>query len=78
MPVLIYAIITLLVWIYIIYRLFKDFKQHQLSAINETSDANSDFVNTSAQTENNNTHDTKILYGSIAIMLILYILLLFV
>ena len=84
---LMYALITLTLWICIMYYLFKEFKQHNLiSKQNKTSqndDLNNETISstnsiTSQTQELENTQlNTKVLYGSIAIMVLIYILLLF-
>ena len=83
---LVYAIITFAVWIYIIYRLFMDFKQHSqqstqnTSAENNTEDnisQNSNIITEQTQTLENDKLNHKILYGSIILMILIYILLLF-
>lgn len=84
---LLYAIITFAIWIYIIYRLFKDFKQHSTqqstqntSAENNTENnisQNADIITEQTQTLENDKLNHKVLYGSIILMILIYILLLF-
>ncbi len=84
---LMYALITLTIWICIMYYLFKELKQHNLSNKQNTSVENNNPNNETAQSDNsvitqsqeleNDKLNTKILYGSIAVMALIYILLLF-
>ena len=86
---LIYAIITFAIWIWIICYLFNDFKKHNLNnPSSNTSVTNDNQYNQSSDILTNQTSDSTtqynvktnnmVLYGSIAIMGFIYILLLFV
>ena len=75
MATLIYALVTLAGWIVIMVYMFREFKHHNKQAINNT--------NSSTQPQSNNSNiqsattnfDNWVLYGSIALMICLYIIL---
>ena len=81
----IYSIVTLAVWILAMVYIFKDFIQHRKATPQSvtskddgstppSTEIQSDNTNTSQQT---NTYNNLVFYGSIAIMVCIYILLLF-
>ena len=84
-----YTIITFIIWIFAMIYLFKDFIRHNeksqnssLANISSTNNTENTIVEESANTNNklnqsNNTNDNMVFYGSIAIMLCIYLLLLF-
>lgn len=77
---LIYAIVTFAIWIYAMYRLFNDFKANQSNEINESDQKANQSIKTTTNNNQliNNKQDEHILYGSIAIMVVLYLILIFI
>ncbi|MFQ6724294.1 MAG: type II CAAX prenyl endopeptidase Rce1 family protein [Clostridia bacterium] len=90
---LIYTIITFGIWVTAIYYLFKDFVKHNLKPASNTNKLENQNLSLENASENENLNQTSIqnpkdiqeqklnhavLYGSIALMLLVYILLLFV
>lgn len=76
---LIYAIITFAVWVCMMFYLFKDFKNKCLAKSNDNASSNNEMVakNNNPQYDDAGTNklNNYVLYGSIVIMLCLYILL---
>ncbi|MBO5910403.1 MAG: CPBP family intramembrane metalloprotease, partial [Clostridia bacterium] len=74
---LIYAIITFVVWILIMIRLFNDFKSKCLTQPTETNLKKNKPTHISNEYDKNNNDklNNYVLYGSIIIMLCIYILL---
>jgi len=85
MPILIYSIITLAVWIAIIVWMFKDFKAYNQAKLGATNLVQSgaavngeiEFKNETNDKPNNEKLDNRVFYGSITLMVLVYILLLF-
>ena len=79
---LIYAIVTLVIWIFIIRWLFKDFKKYNESTNNDNQIDNEQSIQTkSIETEQNNDLsktklNNRVFYGSIILMICIYMLLL--
>lgn len=80
----IYAIVTFAIWILVMVYLFKDFIRHnkiKSQNINQKNDSKIDTTqntsNTSDSNQEYNTYNNLVFYGSIAIMVCIYILLLF-
>ena len=83
--ILLYSLFTLTAWICVMYYLFKDFKNH-LAKQHNTDTANSNnqniepahSVQTTTETQENESANTKVLYGSLVLMAVVYVLMLFV
>ena len=77
---LIYAIITFAIWFLLIRHLFKDFKTHRETANkdNEENIAAEPHTNQSNNVKYSDKTNTTVLYGSIMLMMLVYIILLFV
>lgn len=71
---LLYALITLLVWIYIIYRLFKDFQQHKSTQTTINCETEVTTTTNDMQIVENTNFNNKIFYGSIVLMIVIYLL----
>ena len=69
---LVYAILTFIVWIVIMFYLFKDFINHISTKNNEPSESEDDSIKESASDKKFNN---IVLYGSIALMSLIYIIL---
>lgn len=80
---LIYSIVTLIIWIYLMYLLFKNFKKNKLSNDNQLNPDEQNNVITNEQStplqqsqiDKNEKINKIVLYGSIAIMIFLYVIL---
>ena len=89
---LVYAIITLIIWIYVIHKLILHFKQSEVKSLTSNINENSNFQsNTSQPSVTNNTtqstniqigphktNNTSIFYICLGIMIVLYILLILI
>lgn len=72
-----YSIITLALWIVIIFRMFKDFVKYKKDSTFSQSSIEIDEIDQSTTNIQNNKIDNLVFYGAITIMALIYILLLF-
>ncbi len=83
---LVYAILTFAMWVYFMIKLFKDFKNHisiqknlsiQAKEISNLSDETTETTNSQPNHNSTDKNDEKVLYISLILMAIVYILMIF-